>query len=107
MLRSVEFRGFSDDSTKFRVGRFVHKEKRLKNLYEIRDRYAKFYPKLAGEKNFFTLLNFFEMENRQLKSGDKDRINGIRKAYGKDFPDIPALYSKMNLFFQKLMIISF
>jgi len=93
------FWGHSITPNEFRISRFRYTRRMLEKLYALRDKYAKVYTALEGEQNFFALIDFFEANFAKLDKGDKDRIKGIRKEYGKDFPDIPQLYSKMNHFF--------
>jgi hypothetical protein len=84
-----------------RVSRFVHSQRLLKQLYDLRDKNIGSFPFLKNETNFFKLLEVFEKSTSKMDKGDVEKIKGIRKTYGKDFPDIPELYSKMNRLFRE------
>lgn len=96
------FWGVSSSPYKFSIKRFLNYMTLAQKIYKIRNTYSQKYPRLIKEKNFFVLLKFFEVENENIEPEDRDRINNIRKDYGKNFPDIPTLYSKMNLFFSEV-----
>ena len=74
----------------------------MEKLYEIRDKYSEKYPNIKKEKNFFDLLKFFDIQKEQIESKDIEIVDNIKKAYGKTFPDIPELYSKMNKFLSSI-----
>lgn len=83
----------------FSISRFRRTDAMTKKLYELRDKYQKAYTILQGQVNIYELMNFFETNILRLEPVDVSIIKGIRKGYGRDFPDIPTLYSKMNRFF--------
>jgi len=84
---------------KIQLSRFRHNPKLLEILYELRDKYKLAYPKIEGEKNFFTLFSFFEKHIDELEKKDGKRIEHVGKSYGARFPDIPTLFNKMSNFF--------
>lgn len=95
----ARFWGYSISAKKLKVSRFRHSEKLVQALYKLRDKYAETYVVLKDEKNFFTLLSFFETNVDKLQVSDSERVKQIRRTYGRDFPNIPTLYSKINNFF--------
>lgn len=96
------FWGSSIGPNRFVISRFLHPMKMAKKIYEIREKYSSIYPRIKKEQNIFVLLKFFENEINSLEPEDRDRFINIKKKRGKEFPNIPKLYSKMNLFFSKI-----
>jgi hypothetical protein len=98
----ARFWGYSSSSSKLKISRFRYSEKTKDELYALRDKYAPIYLGLANEKSFFGLLSLFEKKVIKMEPHESERVKQIRKTYGRDFPDIPILYSKMNHFFSKV-----
>lgn len=86
-------------SPKLKVSRVRHSEKLVQALFKLRDKYAETYVVLKDEKNFFALLSFFETHIDKLEVSDSERVKQIRRNFGRAFPNIPTLYSKINSFF--------
>lgn len=84
---------------KIRIGRIRHSKELVQTLYTLRDKYATIYPEIRDENNFFSLLSFFEGRIGKLDHLDADTISKVRKQFGRNFPDIPGLFSKMTNFF--------
>lgn len=95
----ARFWGYSISAKKLKVSRFRHSGKLVQALYRLRDKYAETYVVLKDEKNFFALLSFFETNVDKLQVSDSERVKQIRRTFGRDFPNIPTLYSKINDFF--------
>jgi hypothetical protein len=93
------FWGRETSATQFTISRFRRTDRMTEKLYRLRDKYEKAYSVLQGQMNIYKLLNFFETNLTKLEQADAQMIIGIRKEYGRRFPDIPTLYAKMNHFF--------
>jgi hypothetical protein len=91
--------GYSVSKNKVRLSRFRHSPKLREKLYKLKDKYAPIYPQIAEEKNFFTLLVFFEKHLNDLAKKDVKELENARKLWGARFPDIPRLFGKMSDFF--------
>lgn len=96
------FWGSSITPKRFSISRFIRADGMVSKLNELAEKYQKTYAILEKERNIFNLMSFFEANIARVEAKDAQLIKNIRKNYGRDFPNIPKLYFKMNNFFSSV-----
>ena len=94
-----KFWGYEVTQDRIRLMRFRHNPKLLEKMYSLKDKYVYVYPEIKTEKNFFSLLTFFERKINTLEENDAIIVRDTRKSFGSHFPDIPKLFKQMSEFF--------
>lgn len=97
----AKFWGYSTSPGAVRISRFRYSERDKEILYSLRNKYSEIwsYPLFKILASYVEILSFLEKNIGKMETEDADRLRHIRKKSGRQFPDIPRLYSKMNTFF--------
>jgi len=96
------FWGYGVYGDRIRLSRFRHSPKLLEIFYGLREKYSILYPEIYDEKNFFSLMVFFESHLDILDDDDIEKVKRVRQLYGARFPDIPLLFRQMSDFFSAI-----